>query len=161
MGVSKTKHLLTLRSAFSLLWFLGHPELCIQSLQSWHCQLLTPAFVERSLLLSLSRLRFKITISDTVHCSRRICNKTKLSDLGWTNVWDSFKNSWGTRGTFCSCVSMQHFPSPLQADQTFCDSAAVWSRAFQVVALLIKTLRQTWGERASRLGCYLQLPLFP
>lgn len=42
---------------------------------------------------------------------------------------------------------MPFFSSPLQVDQTFCDSAALHSAPFWVMALLIKTPRQEGGGR--------------
>lgn len=125
-GVSEIKHFVHSHIRFlSFLTSLGIQNCVFRTFKigivSSSPQLLWKAFP----LSPFFGLHFKITISDTVRCGRKICNKTTLSDLGWSNLWDSFKTSWGTRGTFCNWIRRQCFPSPLYADRAFCDSIAI------------------------------------
>lgn len=99
----------------------------------------SPPFVEAGMLTFL--FHFKITVSDAVHGGSRMCNKTTLDDLGWTDFCDSIKNSWGTRGMYCQRDQSVTLSFPFQVDQRFCDGAAVSSGSFQFMTLLIKTLQ--------------------
>lgn len=115
----------------------------------------SPPFVEAGMLTFL--FHFKITVSDAVHGGSRMCNKTTLDDLGWTDFCDSIKNSWGTRGMYCQRDQSATLSFPFQVDQRFCDGAAVSSGSFQFMTLLIKTLQPEEKETLRVAGSVLKL----
>lgn len=104
------------------------PKLCTHTLQNWCCNLSIPSFVEASMPPFL--FHFQITFSHAIHGGSRMCNKTVLDDLSWTDFCDSIKNSWGSRGLHCGGTGLSLFASFLQVDQRFCDGTAVYSGAF-------------------------------